>query len=136
MPQPSQGTGKDPSQRKRTRLDPIASMKNKTNAPAVIAATKAENDAKKSEFAGLRKVFEVAEANIKADIIKQERQKLRERIEKNVAHARAKQNKEEEELRKVKTGASSVGKKRPERTSSTSSTDKPKGKGTVKKQVT
>ncbi|TGO46347.1 hypothetical protein BCON_0330g00120 [Botryotinia convoluta] len=105
MPQPSQGSGPDPSQKRRTRLDPVASMKNKTNTPAARAATKTENDAKKSEFTGLRKVLEVVEAKMIADIREQEIQKLREKIEKNVADARAKANKEEKSQREVEIAA-------------------------------
>ncbi|TGO78658.1 hypothetical protein BPOR_2073g00010 [Botrytis porri] len=107
---------------------------NKTNTPAVIAATKIEYEAKKFEFRAIYKMLEVAEAEIIADLKKQERKKLlREKIEKCVAHARAEQNKEEELREAGNINASSRGKKRPERASSSSRTDKSKGEGAAGK---
>ncbi|THV44780.1 hypothetical protein BGAL_0580g00010 [Botrytis galanthina] len=151
MPPPSQGTGKDPSGWIRKQSNAFAQLKQKTNTPKAQAAIEAERKAKRSEFREIYKVFEDVAASMEADpkiqaekkahdekMEKQKRKLLREKIEKDVAAARAKQNREEEEELKRIGNSSAVGaeKKRLDRKSGSSSMDKPKRNGNVKKPVT
>ncbi|TGO36092.1 hypothetical protein BHYA_0136g00350 [Botrytis hyacinthi] len=138
------GSGPDPTKKRRTRLNAFAQLKNKTNTPKAQAATKAEHDSMRSGFHEIYKVLEDVTSRMEAEKkehdekIEKERLRLRrEEIEKNVADYRAKQNKDEEELKRIGNSAAASGeKKRPERTRASSSTDKSKKKGTVKKSVT
>ncbi|TGO14627.1 hypothetical protein BTUL_0050g00220 [Botrytis tulipae] len=145
-----QGSGPDPSQKKRTRLNTFAQLKNKTNTPKAQAASDAERDAKRSGFNGIYEVLEDDTSRMEADPkiqaekkehdekIEKERLRLRrQEIEKSIADYRAKQNREEEELkRNGNSSAVSGEKKRSSRKSGSSSMYKSKGKGTVKKPVT